>query len=275
MPIKTPTFETTPPFRDRDRIPGGRASDSSSDHGEHRAAVGPSEVIASGTRLSALNPSLMQDLQRVDPAIGDATEPAAGIDLLEVMAASLRHARPLRLQVQSGMRVLPMTVWPSRWGLQSPLRPEDLLTLPMQELRLLSVQPALHMEPPAAEGALLTRSGHGAGSLAALSPVDEGDVLSPLRPWLWELALRGPRRTLLPEIAGVATYRIAPGAELRTLEISGSLQDAVQRLHRQTTPLRHIAAFEGFDADRAVRLLNALYLQAALMISRSHPDAIR
>jgi hypothetical protein len=28
------------------------------------------------------------------------------------------------------------------------------------------------------------------------------------------------------------------------------------------------------DEERAIRLLNALYLQAGLIVSRSHPDAI-
>ncbi|MEO5732518.1 MAG: hypothetical protein ABIN96_00940 [Rubrivivax sp.] len=87
--------------------------------------------------------------------------------------------------------------------------------------------------------------------------------------------MRGSRKALLPEIDGIATYRIAPSTELAALELQGSLKTAVQRLQHQTTPLRHIATFDGFDPDRAVRLLNALYLQAALMISRSHPDAVR
>jgi hypothetical protein len=39
--------------------------------------------------------------------------------------------------------------------------------------------------------------------------------------------------------------------------------------------LREIAAWPGFDPDRAQRLLNGLYLQAALMISRTHPGAIQ
>jgi hypothetical protein len=38
--------------------------------------------------------------------------------------------------------------------------------------------------------------------------------------------------------------------------------------------LRDISDWAGFDRERAVRLLNALYLQAGLMVSRSHPDAI-
>lgn len=52
---------------------------------------------------------------------------------------------------------------------------------------------------------------------------------------------------------------------------SATLTEAVQRLRRQTTPLREITAWPGFDADRALRLLNALYPQSALILTRSLP----
>ncbi len=232
------------------------------------------EVVSGGTRLSALNPSLLQDLQR----FGAAAEHGAGIELLEVMAAALRHARPLLLHVQIEARVLPMTVWPTHWRLQSPLSLPELLNLRLQELRLLSVQPARDAEPLAADGfaglpSLFRHAGSRTKATAALAEGPPQSV-SALRPLLWELALRGSRKALLPEIDGIATYRVAPGAELRSLELQGSLHIAVQRLQRQTTPLRHIATFDGFDPDRAARLLNALYLQAALMISRSDPLGI-
>ncbi len=34
-----------------------------------------------------------------------------------------------------------------------------------------------------------------------------------------------------------------------------------------------MARWPGFDRDRAMRLLNALYLQAGLIVSRTHPAA--
>ena len=45
------------------------------------------------------------------------------------------------------------------------------------------------------------------------------------------------------------------------------------RLQRDNANLRDIAAWPGFDRSRAMRLLNGLYLQAALIISRTHPAA--
>ena len=95
----------------------------------------------------------------------------------------------------------------------------------------------------------------------------------PLGPLLWELALRGAREELLPEIAGNAAYRIAPGVDLHGLNLTGSLATAVVRLQRATTNLREISDWPGFDRARATRLLNALYLQAGLMVTRTHPAA--
>ena len=48
---------------------------------------------------------------------------------------------------------------------------------------------------------------------------------------------------------------------------------AVFRLRRQTSSLREIAEWTGFDRSRAMRMLNGLYLQAGLMVSRTHPAA--
>jgi hypothetical protein len=91
---------------------------------------------------------------------------------------------------------------------------------------------------------------------------------------LWELALHGARGALLPEIDEPATYRVTPGVNLELLAPTSPLAAAVQRLQGTTTPLREIASWPGFDRDRAVRLLNALYLQSALIVTRSHPGHV-
>jgi hypothetical protein len=122
----------------------------------------------------------------------------------------------------------------------------------------------LHVEP-----ALLRTPGHPVAGL-----VDDAERYHPLAPVTWELALRGARDELLPEIAGQAAYRVAPGLNLRELSLGGALQAAVRRLQRETSNLREISAWPGFDRSRAMRMLNALYLQAGLIISRTHPAAI-
>lgn len=212
---------------------------------EHGALSGHSDAEAGATRLSALNPSLMQDLLRFEQR----HRPGMGLDLLEVLAAALRHNRALLLHLQMNYRVIPLTVLPASRQVHSPLQPAQWLALRLPDLRVLRVQPA-----------------H--------APDAQQTVPQPLAPLLWELALRGARADLLPEIAGIATYRVGPGAELRTLDIGGTMAAAVARLRVQTTPLHEIAAWEGFDRDRAMRLLNALYLQSALIVSRSHPGGM-
>jgi hypothetical protein len=49
---------------------------------------------------------------------------------------------------------------------------------------------------------------------------------------------------------------------------------AVDRLRVTSTNLREIADWPGLNRTRAIRLLNALYLQAGLIVSRSHPGAV-
>jgi hypothetical protein len=211
------------------------------------------EAGAAPSRMSQLNPSLMLDLQRFERSAASAD----GLELLEVMAASVRHGKRLLLHVQHDRLVLPLTVFPAERLVHCPLPMVTFLAARLTDLRVLQVEPAL-LRPPTD-----TASG-----LAA--PADRVAALGPV---LWELALRGSREALLPEIAGNAAYRIAPGVDLSMLELSGSLAAAVARLRRHTTNLREIAGWPGFDAARATRLLNGLYLQAGLMVSRTHPAA--
>ncbi|NWG74122.1 MAG: hypothetical protein HXY24_05880, partial [Rubrivivax sp.] len=99
--------------------------------------------------------------------------------------------------------------------------------------------------------------------------------LHALAPLTWALAMRGAREELLPEIAGPAAYRVDPGLDLRGLELGGAVYAAVRRLQVENVNLRRLAEFPGFDRARASRLLNALYLQAGLIVSRTHPAAVQ
>jgi hypothetical protein len=225
-----------------------------SDFRRYLASLQPdTEAGGLHSRVSQLNPSLLQDLQRFERA-SVVTE---GLEVLEVMAAAVRHNKRLLLHLQHERVVLPLTVFPAEHLVHCPLPMAQLMASRLNDLRVLQVEPAL-LRPPAD-----TASG-----LAA-----PADRVAPLGPVLWELALRGSREALLPEIAGNAAYRIAPGVDLRGLDLSGSLAAAVHKLRRQTTNLRDIANWPGFDMARATRLLNGLYLQAGLMVSRTHPAA--
>lgn len=204
-------------------------------------------------RLSSLSPSLMQDLMRFEQA----HRPGEGLEVLEVLAAGVRHGRNLLVHLQDGPRVVPLTIFPHERLAHCPLPMLQFLETQLTELQVLHVEPAVLRAPGDREHAL----------------VGAPECYAPLGPLLWELALRGAREELLPEIGGLAAYRVAPGLDLKGLALGGTLSAAVFRLKRGTTSLRDIAEWPGFDRGRAMRLLNALYLQAGLIVSRSHPAA--
>src|SRR5689334_17760356 len=102
------------------------------------SADGDAITDTGATRLTSLNPSLVQDLLRFEPA----QRPGGGADTLEllgVMAACLRHGRALLIHLQFDYRVIPLTVRPAERQLLSPLSLVQLLALRLPELRVLRV----------------------------------------------------------------------------------------------------------------------------------------
>jgi hypothetical protein len=208
------------------------------------------EAEARGTRLSSLTPSLLQDLMRFD-------RPGQGSDLLEVIAAALRHGRDLLLNLELGDHVVPLTVFPADRLVHCPLTAEQLLSSRLHALRVMQVEPALLPSPAAHPRQRLADAAH----------------YSALGPLTWAMAMRGARDSLLPELVGPVAYRVTHGADLQALALTGTAAAAVARLRRESSNLREITGWPGFDRERAMRLLNGLYLQAALIVSRTHPAA--
>jgi hypothetical protein len=201
--------------------------------------------------LSSLSPSLMLDLQRFEQG-GRHTE------LLEVIAACVRHGKSLSIHLECDNRVVPLTIFPVQRMAHCPVPVAQFLQMRLNDLIVLHVEAAV-LRPPS----------DGAGPPS----MEEVALFAPLGALTWELALRGSRGDLLPEISSKAAYRIPPGVDLRGLELNGTLAAAVHRMKRQTTNLKELASWPGFDRERAMRLLNALYLQAGLMVTRTHPAA--
>jgi hypothetical protein len=202
--------------------------------------------------FSSLPPSVLDDLRRFD-------RDGVQTELLEVIAASLRHHRNLLVLLEYGKRSLPLTIFPAQRLVHCPLPPVQLLTLRLHELFVLGVEPAL-LEAPQ-EHDLSWHNPEDAERFGSL------DLLA------WELAMRGARSALLPEISPLAAFRIPPGVSVQGLDLHGNLAGALHRLKRQASNLRDIAGWSGFDRERATRFLNALYLQSALMATRTHPLA--
>jgi hypothetical protein len=232
------TFEPTLPLGDRRRS-------GPTDFIRYLAGL-VREPDAGGTRLSTLSPSLMQDLLRFEQS-------GRPPELLEVLAASIRHGRPLKVHLRGEGRPMALTIIPAERLVHGPVPMAELLTMRLADLEVLLVEP-------------------GTDTATAARDAAEG-IFAPLGVLSWELAMRGARGDLLPEIPARAAYRIPPGVNLGAIDTGGSIDAAVARLRRATTNLREMAAWPGFDRERAMRLLNALYLQAALMVTRSHPAA--
>ncbi len=241
-------FESTLPFGTPDLIRVSAFRRYLSEIGRPADGEGPSTTL-----MASLSPSLQQDLARFEQA----RKPGDRIEVLEVLAASVRHARNLLVHLQEADRVIPLTLFPCERMVHCPVSMEAFMAGRLTELQVLHVEPAL-LRPPGDEASGL---------------VDEAENYWPMGRLLWELAMRGARDELLPEIGGMAAYRISPGLDLEGLALSGTIAAAVERLKRTTTSLREIADWPGFDRERATRLLNALYLQAGLMVTRTHPAA--
>lgn len=253
-----PLFRPPPPSPPPSTLPAlMRASDF-----KRREGL-PPQLGDTTTRLSSLSAALVEDLRRFEAA-----RPGEALDVLEVLAAAVRHGRNLRVHVRLGEHVLPLTVFAIERVVHTRMPVAGLLSGSMGHWRAIDVAPAqLALASPGVRPLLAAES---PGPAAAQAPAQE---LSPLGPLLWALALRGHRAELLPEIGGTMAYRIAPGAAVEPLGDT-AYDTAVQRLRRQTSNLRDIASWPGMNEERATRLLNGLYLQAALVLSRSHPAAI-
>lgn len=215
------------------------------------------------SRYSSLPPSLLEDLLRFEKE-GHSSE------LLEVVAAAVRHARALTVYLELGDRVAPLTLFPSERLALCPLPVDDLLRgravlpgaessdgWPLDALRVLRVEPA-----PAR-----------AGSAEEVAPLGDPAHLMPMGQLSWALSMHGAREDLLPEISGPVAYRLAPGTLLREVNMDAGLRSAVQRLQRGAANLRDMATWPELGKVRASRLLNALYLQAGLIVSRVNAAA--
>lgn len=222
-------------------------------------------TAAGGTGQGAeLSASLWQDLWCptptrgwARPAAADASGPAGHWrDVVEVLAASLRHAQALTLHLGGGPHVVPLTLYPQQRLVRCPLDPLRLGGMGWAQLRVLHVEPALIRAPQ--PGAL---------------PVAGWPPCRPLGPLSWLLAMRGPRRTVLPELAGSLAFRRVSGLPLHTPGLDDATAAALERLGQEAASARTIASWPGMGAQQAARLVNALYLLGALIVSRTHPAA--
>ena len=209
----------------------------------------------SGDRV--LPTTLLADLRRLD------ADPQSN-DVLEVVAACMRHRQSALLVLQHQGLVWPVTIFPAQMMYHSPISLHDNSrgrgVTGLADLRVLETEPAGVRAP-------------GSWLLApSVDPALAGHYRE-LQPLLWALALDGPRSTPLSEIAGTAAYRAIRSPSDEGLGTPGALGSACERLRRETVSLRTIGSWPAMNTERAGRLLNALYLASALLVSRTHPAA--
>jgi hypothetical protein len=208
-----------------------------------------SSVFAQLGENTVLPTTMLADLRHLEAR-------REGGDVLEILAAGMRHRQATLMCLQYEELVWPITVFPSELVYHSPRDMALASADGLSTLQVLSCD-APGVRPP----------GHWMHER-----VGRMDHYRPLKPLLWNIALNGPRNELLAEIAGSAAYRVTLSREDRLLA-PGALGPAADRLRRETVSLRDIARWPGMSLERACRLLNALYLTSALMVMRSHPAA--
>ncbi len=199
---------------------------------------------------TVLPTTLLADLRRLDAE-------GTSDDVLEVVAACMRHHESALLCLKHDGLVWPVTLFPSQMSYHSP---RDLMQVGPADLARLSL---LSAEPPG-----VRPPGHWMHERIA-----HADQYRPLLPLLWMLALHGPRQELLGEISGTVAYRALKNPAEDGVVLSGVLGSAAERLRRETVPLRTICGWPGMTLERASRLLNGLYLGSSLMATRAHPAA--
>lgn len=212
----------------------------------HGGAERP-EPVPSGHFSSTLSPSLLSDLSRFADDTGTT-------DLLPVMAASVRHGKPLALQIQHGRNIVRLSVFPRDQLFHCAVNLSVLTPVLLSQLRLVHIEPEYMLAPFASDG-------RPASTL-------EFRTLGSL---LWALALYGARDELLPEISGAVRYRLAANLSTRGLPIAISAMPLLQRLRDTALSLEEMTRWTVLGPSQIRRLLNALYLQSGLMMTRAFP----
>lgn len=214
--------------------------------GGNAAAAG----IASADGRSVLATTLVAELRQLQQRHREG-------DVLEVFAACLRQRESALLLLRHRGMLWPVTVFPDKrvYHVKRDLLPT--LGEGNADLEIVGVEAAA-VRPPSA---------------MADDSTEDPAHYRPLPALLWALAVSAPHPFLLPEIAGRAAYRLTPDYRPETAAAAGALGPALRRLRTEISALRTIARWPGMDLERAMRLVNGVYLQGGLMVLRSHPAA--
>ncbi len=204
-------------------------------------------------RQTTLSSSLQAELRALDRA-------RDGENTLAIVAMCLRLREPASIYFKFEELVWPVTLFPENGQYHSR---RSLLDGPphsvAEHLKVLCIEPA-SVRPP---GPWMHASAAQARCYHLLTPM------------LWRMGLHAPQAGLLPGIGGTAAYRALRSLVGDGLSAPGAMASAVERLRKQTVALQTISEWPGMSVDRAVKLLNSLYLTSNLIVTRTHPSARR
>ena len=102
---------------------------------------------------TSLSPSLLADLQRFEHRPN-------GTEVVEVLAACLRHAQSVVVHCDAEGYVVPITVFPRERLYHCPAEPESYLMQRLGTLKVLRMEPAVLRPPGDRETALVAPAAH-------------------------------------------------------------------------------------------------------------------
>lgn len=212
-----------------------------------RPGVDP-EVRAGAIR-PLLNSAMQADLKRLAAAPGL-------LNALAVFAASVRHAQPIAVHVRTSGKAFLLSIFPRERFFQCEHDLTGFLPDDFAMLRLVRIEPVLP----------LLMGDTPSGKTASFR-------LGPLGLMLWHLALHGPTNDLLSEIAEPASYRLTPSLHLAGLPMHNSLLPVLQKMRHRSCTVQDLASGSTLGPTQVKRLLNAIYLQLGLIVTRSATKA--
>ncbi len=165
-------------------------------------------------------------------------------DLLPVLAASIRHSKSLALHLTLADGTMRLVTLPRMQAYACDRDLHAFFGPSMTTLRLQRIDEGTH--------AAIDVTGFQRGMLSDL---------------VWQVALFGSRHQLLPEIEGPMAYRIT-GRAFREAPVLPGIAEVMKRLSGAPARLDELTPW-GAPADLAPRVLNALYLRSALIVTRA------
>lgn len=201
--------------------------------------------VGAGAARPVLSSAMRIELQRLA-----ATPQHFGA--LAVLAASVRHAQPIAVHMRTRDQPFLLSIFPRERLYQCEHRLSEFDPNDLALLRLARVEPVLPLlmgDAPAGQAS--------------------GTRVGPLGLMLWQMALHGHTNELLPEIAGPASYRLTPDLHLAGLPLHSGQQQVMHKLRGRPSTVHELAHGTPLGPSQVRRLLNALYLQMGLIVTRT------